>query len=181
MGFYACRGPDYYGLRQEWKCTNCRQCRSFTLSCVANVNSTKTTAYRCPLGWLRENHTYVVAAVDVDALGSSTLGYRTNTGPLLYPDEIGIFYECLPNAGWVVLLHCLLPNDLLVLFFFVGKTKKSSNKCQNRGMHGVIIIKIKIHSSCEIEYFVETHQISLQAVCDTPIARITGCVSSLRI
>ena len=35
------------------------------------------------------------------------------------------------------------------------------------------IIKIIIHSSCEIE--------SLQAVCDTPIARITGCVSSLRI
>ena len=39
------------------------------------------------------------------------------------------------------------------------------------------IIKIKIHSSCEIEDFVETH-LSLQAVCDTPIARITGCVSS---
>ena len=37
------------------------------------------------------------------------------------------------------------------------------------------IVKIKIHSSCcEIEYFVETHL--LQAVCDTPIARITGCV-----
>ena len=32
---------------------------------------------------------------------------------------------------------------------------------------------MKIHSSCEIEY--------LQAVCDTPIARITGCVSSVRI
>ena len=40
--------------------------------------------------------------------------------------------------------------------------------------------KIKIHSSCEIKYFVETH-LSLQAVCDTPIARITGYVSSLRI
>ena len=40
------------------------------------------------------------------------------------------------------------------------------------------IIKIKIHSSCEIENFVETH-IYLQAVCDTPIARITVCVSSL--
>ena len=37
-----------------------------------------------------------------------------------------------------------------------------------------IIIKIKIHSSsCEIEDFVETH-IYLQAVCDTPIERITG-------
>ena len=43
------------------------------------------------------------------------------------------------------------------------------------------VIKMKEHSSsCEIEYFVETH--SLQPVCDTPIARITGCVSSsLRI
>ena len=41
-------------------------------------------------------------------------------------------------------------------------------------------INIKKHSSCEIEYFVETH-LSLQAVRDTPIARITGCVSLLRI
>ena len=42
------------------------------------------------------------------------------------------------------------------------------------------VIKIKIHSSSEIDDFVETH-IYLQAMCDTPIARITGCVSSLRI
>ena len=42
-----------------------------------------------------------------------------------------------------------------------------------------IIINITIHSSCEIEDFVESS--SLQAVCDTPIARITSCVSSLRI
>ena len=35
-------------------------------------------------------------------------------------------------------------------------------------------------SSCDIEDFVETH-LSLRAVCDTPVARITGCVSSLRI
>ena len=41
------------------------------------------------------------------------------------------------------------------------------------------IIKIKIHSSCEIEDFCRNP--SLQAVCDTPIARITGCVSSWRI
>ena len=40
------------------------------------------------------------------------------------------------------------------------------------------IIKIKIHSSCEIEYSVETH---LCKLCDTPIARITGCVFSSRI
>ena len=39
-------------------------------------------------------------------------------------------------------------------------------------------IKMKIHSSCEIEHFVETHLCNL---CDTPIARITGCVSSLMI
>ena len=39
--------------------------------------------------------------------------------------------------------------------------------------------KIKLHSSCEIEDFVETRL--LQAVCDTPIARVAGCVSSLRI
>ena len=39
---------------------------------------------------------------------------------------------------------------------------------------GAIIIQIKLHSSCEIEYFVETHP--LQAVSDTPIARITGCI-----
>ena len=32
---------------------------------------------------------------------------------------------------------------------------------------------MKIHSSCEIEYFVETHICKL---CDTAIARITGCV-----
>ena len=37
----------------------------------------------------------------------------------------------------------------------------------------------KIHSQgCEIEYVVETH---LCTLCDTPIARITGCVSTLRI
>ena len=35
------------------------------------------------------------------------------------------------------------------------------------------IIKIKMLSSCEIEDFVETH---LCKLCDTPIARITGCV-----
>ena len=38
---------------------------------------------------------------------------------------------------------------------------------------------MKIHSSsCEIEDFVETH---LCKLCDTPIARITSCVPSLRI
>ena len=36
------------------------------------------------------------------------------------------------------------------------------------------ILNVKIHSSCEIEDFVEKS--SLQAVCDTPIARITVCV-----
>ena len=35
-------------------------------------------------------------------------------------------------------------------------------------------MKLKTHSSCEIEDFVETR--ILQAVCDTPIARVTGCV-----
>ena len=40
-------------------------------------------------------------------------------------------------------------------------------------------MKIKIHSGCEMKCFVET-PLSLQAVCDTPIARITGCVSSLK-
>ena len=37
--------------------------------------------------------------------------------------------------------------------------------------------KIKIHYSCEIELFCRNSY--LQAVCDAPIARITGCVSSL--
>ena len=40
------------------------------------------------------------------------------------------------------------------------------------------ITKIKIHSSCEIEDFVQAH---LCKLCDTPTARITVCVSSLRI
>ena len=39
---------------------------------------------------------------------------------------------------------------------------------------------MKIHSSCKIEDFVETHLCKL-SVCDTPIARTTSCVSSLRI
>ena len=43
--------------------------------------------------------------------------------------------------------------------------------------HHIIVIKNKIHSSCEIKDFCRNS--SLQAVCDTPIARITGCVSSL--
>ena len=42
----------------------------------------------------------------------------------------------------------------------------------------IILYKMKLHSSCEIEDFVETH---LRKPCDTPIARITSCVSSLRI
>ena len=41
-----------------------------------------------------------------------------------------------------------------------------------------VYYKNKKHSSCEIEDFVETHLCKL-SVCDTPIARITGCVSSL--
>ena len=41
------------------------------------------------------------------------------------------------------------------------------------------IRKIKTHSSCDIEDFVETHLCNL--CCDTPIARIAGCVLSLRI
>ena len=38
---------------------------------------------------------------------------------------------------------------------------------------------MKIHYRRDIEDFVENSY--LQAVCDTPIARITGCVSSSRI
>ena len=45
----------------------------------------------------------------------------------------------------------------------------------------LLYYKIKIHSGCEIKGFVETHTRYLQAVCDTPIACITGCVSSLYI
>ena len=47
------------------------------------------------------------------------------------------------------------------------------------GPTNIYIIKNNIHSSCEIEDFVETHL--CKAMCDTPIARIRGCVSSLRI
>ena len=42
-----------------------------------------------------------------------------------------------------------------------------------------LIEEKKIHSSCEIIYFFGN--LYLQAACDAPIARITGCVSSLRI
>ena len=49
--------------------------------------------------------------------------------------------------------------------------------CFARG-YLINIIKTKIHSSYEIEYFCRNS--SLQAVRDTPIARITGCVSSSR-
>ena len=38
----------------------------------------------------------------------------------------------------------------------------------------IYVVRIKIHSSCEIE------DVSCK-LCDTPIARVTGCVSSLRI
>ena len=41
-------------------------------------------------------------------------------------------------------------------------------------------MKIKLHSSCEIEYIVQTH-LCKPSVRDSPFARITGCVSSLRI
>ena len=37
---------------------------------------------------------------------------------------------------------------------------------------------LELHSGCEIEYFVETHICKL---CDTPILRIAGCGSSLKI
>ena len=41
-----------------------------------------------------------------------------------------------------------------------------------------VVIKIQIHSSCEIEDFCRIS--SLQAVCDTPIARITGaCIKDI--
>ena len=43
-----------------------------------------------------------------------------------------------------------------------------------------MLYKMEIRTSCEIEYFVETH-LFLQAVCDTPIARITDCVSLSRL
>ena len=38
------------------------------------------------------------------------------------------------------------------------------------------IIKIKVHSSCEIEHFVETHLCKLCVI--RAIARFTGCVCS---
>ena len=41
-------------------------------------------------------------------------------------------------------------------------------------------IQTKLHSSCEIDDFVENH-IYLQAVGDSPIARTTGCVSLFKI
>ena len=43
---------------------------------------------------------------------------------------------------------------------------------KNKNIYRLDIIKIKIHSSCEIEYFAETQNSSLQAVCDTPIPGI---------
>ena len=49
-------------------------------------------------------------------------------------------------------------------------TSFEDNLIRHRGDRFIIIIKKKIHSSCEIEDCVENS--SLQAVCDTPIARI---------
>ena len=41
--------------------------------------------------------------------------------------------------------------------------------CSTRGGFNTCIGKIKIHSSCEIEDFVETHVCKLPDMCDTPI------------
>ena len=66
----------------------------------------------------------------------------------------------------------------LVMFFRVMSFSSRPSLCKGC-RSDCYIIKIKIRSTCEIEDFVETHLCKL--VCDTPIARITGCVSSLRI
>ena len=72
----------------------------------------------------------------------------------------------------IFLLLSSLPNSLchirLISNFLISTDTTRSS---------LYIIKIKIHSSCEIEYFAETH---LCKLCDTPIARITGCVSSYK-
>ena len=75
------------------------------------------------------------------------------------------------------MLLCVLSPRALFLY-----PTTSSEEYPSLAIHPreIRIIKIQIHSSCEIEYFVENHLCKL-AVCDTPIARIASCVSSLSI
>ena len=60
----------------------------------------------------------------------------------------------------------------LVCIVMSVDTRYSNN---TRSMIGRIIEKISLHSSCEIEDFVETH-LSLQAVCDSDRAYHGLCV-----
>ena len=74
------------------------------------------------------------------------------------------------------------PNYTPILLF--DEMFKNSSKVDlqpfNRSYSQLTFFKFyKIHYSCEIEDYVETHL--LQAVCDTPISRAAGCVSLLRI
>ena len=80
----------------------------------------------------------------------------------------------------------------LVIYFLTIQMRIKFNSLKNKieTRFGKFLVNLgpnmyyqikKLHSIFEIEDFVETHG-CLQAVCDTPIARIiTGCVSSLRI
>ena len=49
---------------------------------------------------------------------------------------------------------------------------QSSIWCNERTRHAIHIIKIKIHSSCEIEYFVETHLCNLCVILRSRVLRV---------
>ena len=80
---------------------------------------------------------------------------------------------------FVVLLPCRFVLALKVESFpeFVGWRAKRSNKQHtfdqfSLRVRAVVIIKIKIRSSCEIEYFVETHLCKLCVILRSRVLRV---------
>ena len=57
------------------------------------------------------------------------------------------------------------------IMFIVFDTWNEACFCRESGLQG-IIIKIKIHSSCEIEYFVETHLCKLCVILRSRVLRV---------
>ena len=83
---------------------------------------------------------------------------------------------CYAGCRWVQRTEHIHINIAVTTTAVTGPNtaaSSSTSECSSIHSYNNTYYKNKIHSSCEIEDFVQTH---LCKLCDTSIARITGCV-----